>query len=117
MNLGYDASTGLGTVYVPDSAASNYRRSTDHRNGGVNNKYLQKKLNTLFEFYLNYAKDISSIKSHIDAVAGYAYQDFLTTNFNFDDHFADGSVVPNSSPNFPLDKPENKLISYYRRMN
>lgn len=117
VNLGYDASTGLGTVYVSDSAASAYRRSTDHTNGGVNNKYLQKKLNTLFEFYLNYAKDISSIKSHIDAVAGYAYQDFLTTNFYFSDHFADGTMVPNSSPNFPFDKPENTLISYYGRLN
>lgn len=117
INLGYDVSTGMGTVFVPDSAASNYKRSTDKKNGGVNNKYLQKKANTLFESYLSYAKDISSIKSHIDAVAGYAYQDFLTTSFNYPDHFADGTVVPNSYPDFAFDKPENTLISYYGRLN
>ncbi len=115
LNLGYDVATGLGTVYVPDSAASNYRRSNDHKHGGVNNKYLQKKSNTLFEFYLNYAKDISSIKSHIDAVAGYAYQDFLTTNYNFPDYTVDNYVI--SVPTYPFDKPENTLISYYGRLN
>lgn len=115
MNLGYDVSTGVGTIYVPDSAASAYKRSTDHMHGGVNDKYLQKKSNTLFEFYLNYTKNISSIKSHIDAVAGYAYQDFLTTNFNYPDLTVDNYVV--STPTYPFDKPENTLISYYGRLN
>ncbi len=115
MNLGYDVSTGLGTIYVSDSAAQAYERSNDKKHGGVNNKYLQKKSNTLFEFYLNYTKNISSIKSHIDAVAGYAYQDFSTTNYNYPDLTADNYVI--SAPNYPFDKPENTLISYYGRLN
>src|SRR5664279_1328327 len=60
MNLGYDVSTGLGTIFVPDSAASSYERTPDKKHGGIDNKYRQTKANTLFEFYLNYAKDISS---------------------------------------------------------
>ena len=115
VNLGYDVSTGLGTISVPDSAAANYHRTTDARHGGINNKYRQKKANTLFEFYFNYVKDIKSINSRIDAVAGYAYQDFLTTNYNFPDYTADHGAV--SIPNYPFDKPENTLISYYGRLN
>ena len=117
MNLGYDVSTGLGTIFVPDSAASSYERTPDKKHGGIDTKYRQTKANTLFEFYLNYAKDISSIKSHIDVVAGYAYQNFLTTNYNFADYTADGIMVPNTTPDFPFDKPENTLISYYGRLN
>ena len=115
LNLGYDVSTGLGTIYVSDSAASAYRRTTDTKHGGINNKYRQTKANTLLEFYLNYVKEISSIKSRIDAVAGYAYQDFLTTNYNFPDYTVDHTVV--SAPNYPFDKPEHTLISYYGRLN
>ncbi|MEP6927028.1 MAG: TonB-dependent receptor, partial [Ginsengibacter sp.] len=115
LNLGYDVSTGLGTIYVPDSAASAYHRTTDSKHGGVNNKYLQKKANTLLEFYLNYAKDLKSLNSRIDAVAGYAYQDFLTTNYNYPDFTADNNAV--STPTYPFDKPEHTLISYYGRLN
>ena len=82
LNLGYDVSKGEGTIVVPDSAASNYRRSPDAKHGGVNNGYLQKKSNTLFEGYLNYVKEFKSINSRIDAIAGYSYQDFSTTNYN-----------------------------------
>jgi TonB-linked SusC/RagA family outer membrane protein len=117
MNLGYDVSAGVGTIFVPDSAASSYERTPDKKHGGIDTKYRQTKANTLFEFYLNYAKDISFIKSHIDVVAGYAYQNFLTTNYNFADYTADGAMVPLSTPDFPFDKPENTLISYYGRLN
>ena len=117
INLGYDVSTGLGTINVPDSAASDYKRTPDAKHGGIADKYLQKKANTLLEFYLTYAHDLKSIKSRIDVVAGYAYQNFLTTNYNFADYTADGDMVPNSTPDFPFDKPENTLISYYGRLN
>ncbi len=115
LNLGYDVSTGLGTIFVPDSAASAYHRTTDAKHGGINNKYRQKNANTLLEFYFNYVKEISSIKSRIDAVAGYAYQDFLTTNYNFSDYTVDNVAV--SVPPDLFDKPEHTLISYYGRLN
>jgi iron complex outermembrane receptor protein len=71
--------------------------------------------NTTFEGYLNYTKDIASIKSHIEAVAGYAYYDYLTTTYNFPDRTYDMTVV--SSPAFPFDKPEHRLQSFYGRLN
>jgi len=115
LNLGYDISTGKGTIYVPDSAASAYLRSPDAKHGGVNNKYLQKNSNTILETYLNYVKDIKGINSKIDALAGYSYQDFYTKNYNYPDYTTDGFVI--SKPTFPFDKPENRLISFFGRLN
>jgi len=80
VNLGYDISKGEGTTFINDSAASAYKRSPDAKHGGVNNSYLQTKSNTILETYLNYVKEIKSIKSRVDATAGYSYQKFLTTN-------------------------------------
>ncbi len=134
LNFGYDISQGEGTVYIPDSAASAYLRSPDAKHGGVNNRYLQKKSNTLFESYLNYGKDISVISSRIDAIAGYSYQDFSTTNYNgkldpngplvdasgnkwtpYSDYATDGFLI--TSPTFRFDKPQNRLISFFGRVN
>jgi TonB-dependent starch-binding outer membrane protein SusC len=114
LNLGYDVSKGEGTIYVPDSAASAYLRSPDAKHGGVDNQYKQNKSNTLLETYFNYVKDIKSIRSRIDAIAGYSYQDFSTTNDNFPDYTTDGFII--SKPSFPFDKPENRLISVYGRL-
>jgi iron complex outermembrane receptor protein len=115
LNLGYDVSKGEGTVFVPDSAAQAYLRSPDAKHGGVNNQYKQTNSNTVIETYLNYVKDLKSINSRIDAIAGYSYQDFLTTNYNYPDLTTDGFVI--SNPSFPFDKPENILISFYGRVN
>jgi TonB-dependent starch-binding outer membrane protein SusC len=145
VNLGYDISKGEGTIFINDSAASAYKRSPDVKHGGVNNRYLQTKSNTLLESYLNYTKDIKSIKSRVDATAGYSYQDFLTTNtyaerssngvlyqkpdgsldtavvssasrWNpFSDRTVDGYLI--SYPSYPNDKPENILVSLFGRLN
>ena len=115
LNLGYDVQSGLGTVFVPDSAASAYERSVDKKHGGINNKYRQKRTNTLMEFYFNYAKDLKGINSRIDAVAGYAYQDFLTTDFGFPDFTAD-NVAISGTRNSTTDS-RYTLISYYGRLN
>ena len=64
---------------------------------------------------MNYVKDLKSIYSKIDVIAGYSYQDFSTTNYNFPDRTTDGFVI--STPSFPFDKPENRLISFYGRLN
>jgi iron complex outermembrane receptor protein len=120
VNLGYDISKSSGNVIIPDSAASNYKGFLDakgvtHR--GLNNQYKQKQSNTIFEGYLSYAKDLKSIASHIDAVAGYSYQDFSITNYNFGNFAHDGTEQPGTQPVYPFDKPENRLISVYGRLN
>ncbi|GAC1480472.1 MAG: TonB-dependent receptor [Flavisolibacter sp.] len=144
LNLGYDVSKGQGTIFIPDSAASAYMRSPDGKHGGVNNRYLQNKSNTLLEAYLNYNKNIQAINSRVDFTAGYSFQDFLTTIHNagpsangvlyqkpdrsldtvatngqrwdpYFDRTTDGTLL--SWPKYPFDKPENNLFSLFGRLN
>ncbi|MGV3527771.1 MAG: SusC/RagA family TonB-linked outer membrane protein [Flavisolibacter sp.] len=145
LNLGYDISQGEGTVYIPNTAASSYLRSPDAKHGGVDNRYLQKKFNKLLEAYLNYNKDITSIKSRIDFTAGYSFQNFLTDIRNAEedangvlyqqpDGSLDTAYVANATrwtpfsdwttdrvllswASYPFDKPENTLISLFGRLN
>jgi TonB-dependent starch-binding outer membrane protein SusC len=111
LNLGYDVSKGTGTIYVSDSS------SLEYTTGGENNHYKQTKQNTLLEFYLNYTKDLASIRSRIDATAGYSFNNYQTTNYSFASYRANGTKVPQSDPKYPFDKPENTLISFFGRVN
>lgn len=118
LNVGYDISKGEGTIVVPESAASSTRRFlvNDVAYSGVNNQYLQEKTNLLTDLYLNYVRDLKSIRSRIDLMAGTSYQDFLTNAYSFADYSFSGMKRPGSDPMFPLDKPQNRLISFYGRM-
>ncbi len=114
LNMGYDLSEGKGTTFVPDSAASGYLAGGT---GGENNQYRQTKKNSLLEFYLNYVKELKSISSRIDVTAGYSYNNYRTTNYNFASYNAKGVKYPNSDPAFAFNKPEHTLISYFGRAN
>lgn len=109
LNLGYDYSKGDGKTYVPAWAPQMASR------GGKSQKYGNNKKNKLLEFYLNYAKEISTIKSFIDVTAGYTYQDWLTHSNNYIDYTADGEEF--TVPDFPYDEPRNTLISFFGRLN
>ncbi|WP_291910260.1 TonB-dependent receptor [Chitinophaga sp. CB10] len=110
LNLGYDVSQGSGTTFVPAEAGQQYTV------GGQNNHFLQKMNNRVGEFYLNYVKTIPAIKSNINVLAGYGYYDNKTTNYNYPSYNAKGEVIEGSEPKFPLDIPQNTLISYYGRL-
>ena len=110
LNLGYDISKGTGTTFISDSSSLAFAV------GGSNNQYKQTKQNTLLEFYLAYAKDLKSIRSRIDVLAGYSYNNYLTTNYNFASYTARGVQI-GASPDYPYDKPENTLLSYFGRLN
>jgi len=144
LNLGYDIASSEGRVVIPDSAASSYLRSNDAKHGGVNNRYKQDKYNTVLEAYLNYAKDVKSIRSRIDFTAGYSFQRFLRKVYQaeenpngklylqndgsldtaissgpryepYSDLTTDGTLV--SFPKYAIDKPENVIISFFGRLN
>jgi TonB-dependent starch-binding outer membrane protein SusC len=110
LNLGYDIAKGEGKINVPAFAAQNFLDS------GQRNQYVNEVRNLVGEFYLNYNKTISSIKSSINATAGYGYYDNLGTLHNFAAVRANGHIIPGSEPKFPNDKPQNTLISYYGRL-
>ena len=118
VNTGIDVAEGKGTTVINDSAASSYNRFKDAANkfhGGVNNQYRQTRSNSYLNAYLNYAKDIKAIGSRLELVAGYEYQDYKTTNYNFSDLTYDKTIV--SSPNFASNVPEYRLVSYLGRAN
>ncbi|CAN5730878.1 TonB-dependent receptor [soil metagenome] len=114
VNIGYDVSSGTGTVFVSDSAASDYVAGGG---GGQNNHYKQTRQNKIFDFYLNYVKEFKSISSRVDLTAGYAYNNYLTTVYYFPTFNASGVKYPNSDPAFPYNKPENTLVSFFGRLN
>jgi TonB-dependent starch-binding outer membrane protein SusC len=112
LNLGFDKQDGKGTDKRSDSAASQYRRK------GSNNSYKQGRRNQLLDFYVNYARDIKSINSRVDVMAGYGYQDFKYLDYFFPDYRYNGvDIVPGSTPNFASSDAGYTLISYYGRLN
>lgn len=109
LNVGYDISKGNGTTYIPAFAASLFNQR------GSNNQYEQNKTNKLLEFYLNYTKDLKALKSRVEVLGGYSYQDFLRENPAFPTVSAEGTVI-NQAPAFPF-KTQNTLVSFYGRLN
>jgi TonB-dependent starch-binding outer membrane protein SusC len=111
LNLGYDISKNTGTKLISDSAASAYN------GGGVKQIGKQTKQNTLMDFYFNYVKEIKSIRSRIDATAGYSYNNYLATNYNYRGLKYNGDTTIGSKPvDFAYNKPENTLISVFGRL-
>lgn len=108
LTLGIDHAKGDGVIYVPKEAAQYY--ST----GGRDYTYgPQKKDNQLLTFYLNYAKDISAIKSRIDFTAGYDYQKWKSTTEAYQELNVAGDVQATTAAS---DR-RHVLISYYGRLN
>lgn len=127
VNLGYDASRGTEYYFTSDSSANDYKYAQGNRvikgtdtsyHGGNNSIGKQKKLNTTLEAYLNYVKDIKSIHSRIDVVAGYGYQEYKTRDYNYVGRKLDGTVLPGTNyPAFPYGEYISRLISFYGRLN
>lgn len=75
LNLGYDVAQSTGGNYVnPNSFQA--AKDTDFKNIGQGNNWNNLRRNHLLDFYLNYIKDIESIKSNVNIMAGYSWQHF-----------------------------------------
>ncbi|WP_316800980.1 TonB-dependent receptor [Pedobacter frigidisoli] len=107
LNLGYDVSKGYGKISVPAFAAQSI--STN----GSFTRSLATASNKVSEFYLNYAKNVESIRSRFDVTAGYGYYDNKTTNYNFTSYNGLGAELV--KPANAFDIPRDKLLSYYGR--
>ncbi|MGG9972213.1 SusC/RagA family TonB-linked outer membrane protein [Ferruginibacter sp. SUN002] len=108
LNLGYDVAKGSGTILVPRYAAQNFLEA------GQRNKYSNHINNKVGEFYLNYTKNLNSIKSNINVTAGTGYYNNLSINDSYYSYRYNGDSIPGTLN--PNDKPENTLISYYGRL-
>ncbi len=106
LNVGYDYSKSNGLRTVPALAAANFS------NGGESKVYTQSKNNKLFDFYLNYVKDLKAIDSKIDIMAGYGYQDFLNESTNIVKDASESKTFSDS----PY-KTQNTLVSFFGRVN
>lgn len=108
LNLGYDISNTEGHITVPSTAAEAFII------GGEVSRYAQERRNTLADFYLNYATDLTNINSRIDVMAGYSFQDFEVFEPRFPTLNSAGDVI--SPAQLPI-RPQNRLISYFSRVN
>lgn len=110
-NLGLDNGAGKGDDHTDSILV------TDYQTGGRYSHYEQKRKNYLADVSLYYVKEIKSIKSKIDVLAGHSYQDFFIEVTNFASYSQAGNLIPNTTPTFVNDKPEYRLESYLGRMN
>ncbi len=116
LNLGYDVSRSEGTNYVPETAAALFSQY------GQNNQSAGSRNNKTLEFYFNYAKDLKSVSSRIDATAGYSYQDFIRANPSFPNLRAVPIVVEGrltdviSGAGIPF-QTQYTLIGFFGRVN
>lgn len=120
LNFGYDGSKGMGSQSIPENAATSLNVYTDPAGvsySGLYRTYKQVNENKLFEGFLSYSKSLPGLKSRIEAIAGYAYQNFKTTSPNRPTYFANRVLNPNSVPTFELSTNEYLLTSVYSRLN
>jgi iron complex outermembrane receptor protein len=80
LNLATDYTKSVGHNNIPSSAPTVL---TAPLTVGRWNNYNSKNSNNLLDFYLNYTKDLASIRSKIDATAGYSWQQFKRESFNY----------------------------------
>ncbi len=107
INAGYDIHTSEGHNNAVDQAAWTFRSGI-----GRKSKYTQDGQMKLFESYFNYTKDLTSLKSRIDATAGYSWQYFKREGTNKTSN-GDGTIVSDNTSYAN----ENYLVSFFGRVN
>jgi TonB-dependent starch-binding outer membrane protein SusC len=107
LNLAYDRSKSTGHNNAPDYAAWTFRSG-----GGQKIDYTQDKSMKLFDFYLNYSKELPSAQSKFDLTGGYSWQHFKREGSNYSRNGDETTV--NDSSNYIT---ENFLVSFFGRLN
>lgn len=111
-NLGYDFSNERGLSTTSDSLAGAFV------NRGSYSPYYSENSSVLYDVYLNYTRDLKSINSRVDFMAGHGRQDFNFYSFNHPGRRFNGDTVPGTIPPFINNgTPGYLLISYYSRLN
>lgn len=109
LNVGYDISRSAGTITIPASSSIAYNIK------GQDNQYRQEKNNKLLEAYLNYSKQVGS--HHVEALAGYSYQDFFRYEPYYFPLTAAGTRLDPTAPALNPLKTQYTLLSFYGRVN
>ncbi|MEM7658349.1 MAG: SusC/RagA family TonB-linked outer membrane protein [Bacteroidota bacterium] len=104
LNLGYDLSQSSGARFTSNEVAAGFPQ-------GVDADYMQSRMNTTAEFYLNYNKEVEALNSRFDIMAGYSYQDFIREDSSLDLSLLGDTITSNYF------KTQNTLVSFYGRFN
>lgn len=111
LNVGYDYAEGKGSTTVPIYARMAYNADNPD-NGGTHNIYKQIRRNTLFDFYLNYNKELDQIESRVDLTAGYSYQKFMMDDYSLQQNFNHTNIT--NDRRTPQDR---VLLGFFGRAN
>ncbi len=128
LNLGYDIAKTTGSNFVnPGSVQSSLDKTFTGL--GQGNTWNNLRRNHLLDFYMNYAKNIESIKSNIDVMAGYSWQHFYYANHDMGFSNTTENIGDKVGYNYDADQKkyvrtdhrripyENFLISFFGRLN
>lgn len=118
---GLRANLNLATDYT-ESKGYNNRPTTSPSTltstyWGILRDYNGKNFNDLFDFYLNYNKDLSQIKSKIDLTGGYSWQHFKSENGHYTRGNYDATHLYQKPDSIPYSPTENYLVSFFGRLN
>jgi len=147
LNLGYQVSENTRRETTAQNSAmawNNQKLANDNMAGaGTLTKWYELQRNTLLDFYLNYRKEVESIRSNFDVMAGYSWQRFSyfgneqtyynTRGFKAADSkyapvdaagnivldYSDADMIGEAVNNAPVSRWANhlQLISFFGRFN
>jgi iron complex outermembrane receptor protein len=126
VNLGYDVTRGQRKQFLPSTLKA--ENSPDTGKVVIQNPY---KNSMLFEGYVNYTRDLKSIKSKVDVTGGYSWQSFYAENHGYTATQLSTNIYGYNNPGvarktIPFDPlsttaipslGENRLISFFGRVN
>lgn len=128
LNLGYDVAKTTGRNFVNSNSVQSSLDKT-FTDLGQGNTWNNLRRNHLLDFYMNYAKNIESIKSNFDIMAGYSWQHFYYANHDItysnpteDLGAKEGYTYDENERHYIRDDHrripyENYLISFFGRLN
>lgn len=128
LNLGYDVAKTTGRNFVNSNSVQSSLDKT-FTGLGQGNIWNNLRRNHLLDFYMNYAKNIESIKSNFDIMAGYSWQHFYYANHDItysnpteDLGAKEGYTYDENERHYIRDDHrripyENYLISFFGRLN
>ena len=128
LNLGYDVAKTTGRNFVNSNSVQSSLDKT-FTGLGQGNTWNNLRRNHLLDFYMNYAKNIKSIKSNFDIMAGYSWQHFYYANHDItysnpteDLGAKEGYTYDANERHYIRDDHrripyENYLISFFGRLN
>lgn len=119
MNMGIDYTSVEGKKYIDPNAPGSYQPDDDAT--GSNRIYNSTHKNKLFDFYAQYSKELPSVASRFDVMAGYSYQSYQTQTDNVTyylsrkpETFGQNTTVSNE---YKETDTKYVLASFYGRMN